>query len=89
MIQNSLGRPVLQLAPFFDIGRSWDKGGAFRERGDESMKTLSSLGVGLRYAPSERMLAEIYWGGALRSVPDRGNGLQNYGVHFRLTARSW
>ena len=93
LLADSLGRPVLQVAPFFDIGHSWDKGGRFRagpgEDDGESLKTLSRLGLGLRYSPSPNLLAGIYWGGAFRDVPDRGSGAQNYGLHFRMTARSW
>lgn len=93
--RDDLGRSVLQLVPFADIGQSWNKGGTYRAPGleqvgdEERIKTLSSLGLGMRYAPTARILAEIYWGGALRDVPDRGSSLQNHGWSFQITARTF
>ncbi len=90
VLADSLGRPVLQIASFFDVGRSWDKGGTFGEAGgDESLKTLSSPGLGLLWSPTPRVVSELYWGVALRDVDDRGSGLQNLGIHYRVVALSW
>jgi hemolysin activation/secretion protein len=82
------GRPILQIAPFYDIGRSWDKNGRI-DGGRESPKTIPSVGVGLRMAPTPNVLGEVYWGEALRDVSDRGSGIQNDGWHIRFTARTF
>lgn len=73
------GVPVLQLAPFFDLGHSWN-----RNRGPGSRTTLASLGVGLRWRVNRFADAQIYWGHDLNGVPTDGN-LQDDGVSFRLT----
>ena len=87
--RDALGLSILELAPFFDVGRAWDVGGRFAASGDESLKTLASLGLGLRYRPTRGLLAEVYWGSRLRQVDDRGSGAQNHGWHFRLTAQTF
>ncbi len=96
------GRAVMQLAPFFDIGRSWDKDPRHIDASNarnsvvrdlqevESIETLSSLGVGLRYMPRDRMLFTVYWGGKLRDVPDvDDDSLQDAGIHFQATIFVW
>jgi hemolysin activation/secretion protein len=68
----------LHLAPFGDIGRSWNT------NRDGSM-TLYSVGLGLRARLSERLEGEVYWAEALRDVsnpPD--HDLQDDGLQFRL-----
>jgi hemolysin activation/secretion protein len=77
VLRDAKGSDVLQVAPFFDIGKAWNEG-------DRSgPNTLASLGLGLRYRPIERLLLQMYWGGRLRSVSRRGNDIQNNGFHFR------
>jgi hemolysin activation/secretion protein len=73
---------TLKIAPFLDIGRSWDS------RGDLSpAKTLLSVGVGLRWDPSRKVHADLYWGHALKPIenPDHGD-LQDEGIHFQFSA---
>jgi hemolysin activation/secretion protein len=80
VLRDPLGRDRLQLAPFFDVGRSWS------EHGDDGLRTLASAGLGLRWFASERAFFEVYWGGRFRSVPDRdGDPFQDAGVHVRAT----
>ncbi len=68
----------LEVAPFFDVGRAWN------DRGNEGPKTLSSLGLGLRYQIPDRVLAQVYWGGRLHDLPDRGNDIQDSGWHIEV-----
>jgi len=71
----------LQLAPFFDIGRSWNT-----DRGEESPRTLESYGVGLRAAFSRHLNGQIYWGHRVHDVPQpEDHDLQDDGVQFSLT----
>jgi hemolysin activation/secretion protein len=77
ILRSALGRDVIQLAPFADFGHAWN------EEETPSPKTLSSIGVGLRLAPSERLAIEAYWGGRLRHVERRGSSLQNNGFHIQ------
>ncbi len=71
----------LELAPFFDVGQSWDNSGGESDH-------LLAIGVGLRWLLSRRVTAELYYGEDLREVTDVENDddLQDYGVHFRLRA---
>jgi len=79
---SSDGTSSLQLAPFYDIGRSWNT-----QRGEPSPKTLSSVGVGLRAQVTRHLSGQIYWGHQIVNVPDpEDNGLQDDGVQFSVTA---
>ncbi len=72
---------VIQLAPFYDWGWYNDNGYST----NEGAKTLSSIGSGLRWNPSPRIHAEIYYGYPLRDIENKpSNGLQNNGVYFRI-----
>jgi hemolysin activation/secretion protein len=72
------GEPILQLAPFFDVGHSWN-----RDRPTEGPKTLPAIGVGLRWAVTRFIHAEIYWGQNLNDVMTSGD-LQDHGVQFSV-----
>jgi hemolysin activation/secretion protein len=72
-------RPVVQLAPFADFGRSWDEGAA------RDAQSIWSIGIGVRVAPFEWLRGELYWGYALNDLPEIGDDIQNDGLHFALT----
>jgi hemolysin activation/secretion protein len=72
----------VQLAPFFDVGNSWNT-----KRADASPQTLASVGVGLRASYSRHLRGEIYWGHRIQSIDEPGNhGLQDEGVTFAIEA---
>ena len=80
--RSPLGRPVVQLIPFVDVGRAWD------ERDDLPSDTLASIGVGVRVSPLDWIQAELYWGGQLTKAPSSGaNDIQDDGLQFRV--RVW
>ncbi|MDJ0849479.1 MAG: ShlB/FhaC/HecB family hemolysin secretion/activation protein [Myxococcota bacterium] len=71
-------RPTLEIAPFFDVGRSWNK-----ERGELGPRTLMSVGVGGRLGLWEGLDVQVYWGHDLKDVENLGtNTLQDDGVHM-------
>ena len=72
-------RPVVQLAPFADLGHTWEK------ETETDAQTIGSVGIGLRVAPFEWLRGELYWGYALKDLPDIGDDIQNDGLHFSLT----
>ena len=80
VLRTGLGRPIVQIVPFADLGHGWD------EDGEREDRTLASLGAGLRLSPWPWLRGELFWGGRLRSVPDRGEeyDLQDDGLHFRV-----
>jgi hemolysin activation/secretion protein len=68
----------LFLAPFYDFGWSWNSAG-----GTPSPKTISSVGLGLRWSPGARVSSELYWGYPLRKLDNgKARDLQDSGVHF-------
>jgi hemolysin activation/secretion protein len=69
----------LELAPFLDLGQSWD------HRDTRGPKTIASGGLGLRAAWAERAQAQIYWGQSIRDIDGPDGNLQEYGVHLGIT----
>ncbi|MCK5091491.1 MAG: BamA/TamA family outer membrane protein, partial [Gammaproteobacteria bacterium] len=74
-----LGRNKLQLAAFLDFGRSWN-----RERATATPEDISSAGIGIRWAPTNNIYGDIYWGKRLRTVTNPDNDLQDDGIHFQF-----
>lgn len=73
---------AVQIAPFFDVGRSWNT-----KRSDASPHTLASVGVGLRAGLTRHLRGELYWGHRIRKVDEpEQDDLQDEGVQFALEA---
>jgi hemolysin activation/secretion protein len=73
---------MVQVAPFFDYGRGWDKNDV-----TGGPDQIYSIGVGLRWEVSPDILAQVYYGHALHDLHLNGNGLQNSGVFLSVSAR--
>lgn len=79
------GFQYLELAPFFDFGRGWNK-----EQKTPPPQDISSVGVGFRWAVTYPWLVnfqpqfEVYWGHRLRKVPNPRDSLQDNGVHLQF-----
>ncbi|MBE9563239.1 MAG: ShlB/FhaC/HecB family hemolysin secretion/activation protein, partial [Proteobacteria bacterium] len=73
----------IYLAPFIDYGSSWNTDVITPEP-----RSISSVGLGLRWNPNRAINAQVYWGHALRNIeePDEKN-LQDDGIHFELSLR--
>ncbi len=82
---NSYGFQYLELAPFYDFGRGWNK-----ELKTPQPQDISSVGVGLRWAVAYPWLVtirpqfEVYWGHRLRKVFNPRDSLQDNGVHLQF-----
>ncbi|OQY57066.1 MAG: hypothetical protein DRR08_02180 [Candidatus Parabeggiatoa sp. nov. 2] len=72
---------LIEFATFMDYGRSWNA-----DSDTPDPKDIYSVGIGLRWTPSKKIHANLYWGYALRDVkePDEKD-LQDDGVHFDLS----
>ncbi len=71
-----------QVCPFVDAGYGWNKSGD-----DPDPDLLPSMGLGLRWYPSEAVQAVVYWGWAIETIdPQSEYDIQNDGVHFSVTA---
>ena len=82
IIRSSQRGAVLQLAPFADFGRSWNQG-----RDTPDPENISSIGAGIRWAVTQRINFQTYYGRALRKVNNSGHDLQDEGIHFLLTCQ--
>lgn len=77
---SGVGRPVLQLAAFYDIGAGWNVG-----EPTPAPAMIHSAGGGLIFTPNERVNAELYWAHGFTSIDAVGEeDLQDRGFHFRL-----
>ncbi len=78
---DAAGRPRIQIAPFLDVGTSWNT-----DRDESRPRTLYSAGVGLRFRITRYAEGNIYWARPLRKLPGPADrDLQDEGVHFQVT----
>lgn len=81
-ISKRLDDGQIQLVPFFDYGRGWNRG----NNSTPTPRSISSTGLGVRWLPSRSVRMEVYWGHAFRDIERTGEyDLQNEGVHFQMT----
>ncbi len=75
------GPPILELAPFFDAGHSWNT-----SRETVGPRTLASVGIGARMQIFDWARFQIYWGHRIEDVNTlESSSLQREGVHLGLT----
>ena len=80
VLRNRQGQPSVQIAPFGDVGSGWSARGPTPDP-----KYLASIGLGLRWAITEKIGFQIYWGYKLKDVDTHGGDLQDAGVHLQLS----
>lgn len=69
-----------QLAAFYDIGA-----GDNVSKQRQALKSISSVGLGLRWHPNRSLRSQLYWGHALKNVAaGKEKSLQDDGFHFSL-----
>jgi hemolysin activation/secretion protein len=72
----------VELAPFFDFGRSWNT-----DTPSAAPTRLVSVGLGVRWQLSQRVKAHLYYARPLRSLAQPvDRDLQDDGFHFRINA---
>lgn len=85
LIRNARWAEFLELAPFVDFGRGWNKKGSTPDP-----QALASIGIGLRWAARFsgqvplRPQFEIYWAHRLKEVESPGGSLQDNGIHLQF-----
>ncbi|MBP1741047.1 MAG: putative Surface antigen, partial [Deltaproteobacteria bacterium] len=79
----------LDIAPFVDYGRAWNK-----DLPTPPTQSISSIGLGLRWGVTlvrspvrVQSQFEIYWGYPLRDVDHPENNLQDDGIHLQFLLR--
>ncbi|NET50885.1 MAG: ShlB/FhaC/HecB family hemolysin secretion/activation protein, partial [Merismopedia sp. SIO2A8] len=70
---------LLQVTPFFDLGRGWNVDDV-----DPDPNTLASLGLGLRLTLGNSLTARLDWGIPLTDVDNDGDTLQEDGIYFSI-----
>jgi hemolysin activation/secretion protein len=90
---------LLAIAPFVDVGTGWNtlsesntgnNTGNPAPPSDHATETLTSTGLGLIFTPYRRVQAVVYWGyGFNRDLIQQHHNLQDYGVHFALSASAF
>jgi len=73
------GNAVLQVAPFVDIGSTWNTG-----RAAADTNSLASVGLGLVWQQSDRFTARLDYGIPLVSVSSTNRTWQENGLYFSV-----
>jgi hemolysin activation/secretion protein len=80
---NAQGLDILHLAPFVDIGRSWNTGAD----DTPARNTLASVGAGLLWQIHQTSRFEVYWGQQLNHLKGGEGNLQDHGLHIQLVVQ--
>ncbi len=80
-VSKSLSDGVIHGALFYDLGWADHKS----KTDSESEEVIHSTGVGLRWAPSANIQAQVYWGYALKDLESSSNDSQNSRIHFQIS----
>jgi len=76
------GSPIVQVAPFFEMGSVWNVSGNPNPLPDQNF--LAGVGVGLLWQPVRGLNVRVDYGLPLIRLDDRGNNLQDSGVYFSV-----
>jgi len=72
---------LLELACFVDYGHAWEA-----DFDTPDPKNIYSVGLGLRWRPNQYFHTQLYWGHALRDIPEPDDkDLQDDGIHFEMS----
>jgi len=80
VLSNEKGIATLQLVPFADFGWAWNN-----KTEPSDSRTIYSVGLGLKWQPLKNVNLDVFYGYGLKEIKDKGNDLQDKGVHFQLT----
>jgi hemolysin activation/secretion protein len=82
LMTDATGRSVFALAPFIDVGGA-DNNTLSNGPNPDS---INSAGLGLRWDPTSKVHAQLYWGHAFKDVVKDFDSLQDDGFHFFISA---
>jgi hemolysin activation/secretion protein len=80
--KNAAGLPVLQVAPFFDLGTVWNRSGNPNQL--PSQRFLAGAGVGVIVSPAKGLTMRADYGVPLVNLSDRGDNSQDNGAYFSI-----
>lgn len=78
-------RPIIQLAPFFDVGNVWNV--SDNPNGAVSQGLLAGAGLGVLWQPLAFLDVRVDYAAPFIDLSDRGNSLQDDGVYFSIVFR--
>lgn len=79
------GRPILQLAPFVDLGGVWNH--PTNPNLLPSQNFLAGIGAGVIWEPVRDLVIRLDGGRSLVTLPDKGNNLQEQSFYFSMGYR--
>ena len=79
------GRSVFQIAPFADLGTVWNNPNNPNPSSNQNF--LASAGLGLIAEPTPNLLMRLDYALPLVNLSDRGNNIQDNGLHFSMGYR--
>jgi hemolysin activation/secretion protein len=82
IIRNTSGLPIVQLAPFLDLGYVWNDSDNPNTETDQ--RFLAGLGLGLFWQPFENFSIRLDYGVPLVDLDDRGKNIQDDGFYFSV-----
>ncbi|MCD8488464.1 MAG: ShlB/FhaC/HecB family hemolysin secretion/activation protein [Desertifilum sp.] len=83
VVRNAGGASVLQLIPFADLGTVWNQGDNPNRQPRQTF--LASVGLGVAWQPVPGLNLRLDYGYPIVDLRDRGNNLQDKGLHFSLS----
>jgi hemolysin activation/secretion protein len=88
ILRNEGGTPTLQLIPFLDLGKVWNRSG--NPNPEARQRFLVGTGVGLLWEPAFEVKGfsiQLDYAFPLTSLDDRGSNLQDQALYFKLNYR--
>jgi hemolysin activation/secretion protein len=82
VLQNEIGLPTLQLAPFVEFGKVWNHRDNPNTLLDQTF--LIGTGLGVLWQPVPDLNIRVDYGLPLVDLEDKGNNLQDHGVYFSI-----
>ncbi|WP_071518590.1 ShlB/FhaC/HecB family hemolysin secretion/activation protein [Geitlerinema sp. PCC 9228] len=83
--RDEAGLPTMQLAPFLDMGTVWNVEDNPNPLPDETF--LLAVGLGMFWEPVPNFEVRLDYGIPLIDLDDRGDNIQEDGLHFRVNYR--
>lgn len=80
--RDAAGTPTLQIAPFLDLGKIWNKSDNPNRAPDQTF--LAAAGLGLLWQPLPKLNVRLDYAVPLLRLKDRGNDVQDKGFNFSV-----
>ena len=82
VLRDKNGLPILQFAPFADVGKVWNKSSNPNRLGDQNF--LAGVGMGIILEPAPGLVIRLDYAYPLIDLRDRGNNAQDKGFYFSI-----